>query len=66
MFSRARSVIALAPPVTRPDQPRNDSLGPERVNARFADPAIARLGADLDHQLGELLKALGVEAAEVL
>jgi hypothetical protein len=39
---------------------------PSTVLAGFADPAIADLGADLDHQLAELLKALGVGAAEVL
>jgi uncharacterized protein (DUF302 family) len=39
---------------------------PSTVLAGFADPAIAELGADLDHQLAELLEALGVGAAEVL
>jgi hypothetical protein len=39
---------------------------PSTIFAGFADPAIARLGVDLDHQLAELLTALGVEATEVL
>ena len=39
---------------------------PSTVLAGFADPAIAELGADLDRQLAELLKALGVGATEVL
>jgi hypothetical protein len=33
---------------------------PSTVFAGFADPAIAELGTDLDRQLAELLKALGV------
>jgi hypothetical protein len=36
---------------------------PSTVMAGFADPAIAELGADLDHQRAELLKALSVGAA---
>jgi hypothetical protein len=39
---------------------------PSTVFAGFADPAIAELGTDLDHQLAELLESLGVEATEVL
>jgi uncharacterized protein (DUF302 family) len=39
---------------------------PSTVFAGFADPAIAELGTDLDHQLADLLEALGVEATEVL
>jgi hypothetical protein len=39
---------------------------PSTVFAGFADPAIADLGTDLDHQLAELLKILGVGATEVL
>jgi hypothetical protein len=39
---------------------------PSTIMAGFADPAIAELGTDLDHQLAGLLKALGVEATEVL
>jgi hypothetical protein len=36
---------------------------PSTVFAGFADPAIAELGTDLDRQLAELLKALGVGTA---
>jgi hypothetical protein len=39
---------------------------PSTILAGFADPAIAELGADLDHQLAELLKALGVGETQVL
>ena len=39
---------------------------PSAVFAHLSDPAIAELGADLDHQLAELLTALGVGATEVL
>ena len=39
---------------------------PSTVFAGFAEPAIAELGIDLDHQLAELLTALGVKANEVL
>jgi hypothetical protein len=39
---------------------------PSTVLAGFADPAIAELGADLDHQLAGLLQALGVDATAVL
>jgi hypothetical protein len=35
---------------------------PSTIFAGFADPAIAQLGTDLDHQLAGLLTALGVEA----
>jgi hypothetical protein len=39
---------------------------PSTVFAGFTDPAIAELGTDLDYQLADLLKALGVGATEVL
>jgi uncharacterized protein (DUF302 family) len=39
---------------------------PSTVFAGFAEPAVAELGTDLDHQLAELLEALGVKATEVL
>jgi hypothetical protein len=39
---------------------------PRTVFAGFADPAIAELGTDLDHQFAELLKALGIGTTEVL
>jgi hypothetical protein len=39
---------------------------PSTVFASFADPAIARLGLDLDAQLAELLDALGVGASLLL
>ena len=39
---------------------------PSTVLASFADPAIAELGVDLDRQLAELLKALGVAQSSLL
>jgi hypothetical protein len=39
---------------------------PSTVFAGFADPAIAELGTDLDHQFAELLKVLGIGATEAL
>jgi hypothetical protein len=39
---------------------------PSTVLSGFADPAIARLGVDLDHQLAELLDSLGVEASQII
>jgi len=39
---------------------------PSTVLSGFTDPAIARLGVDLDHQLAELLDSLGVEAGQII
>jgi len=38
----------------------------DHPSAVIVDPAIAELGTDLDHQLAELLKALGIGVTEVL
>jgi hypothetical protein len=35
---------------------------PSSLLRGFADPAIARLGTELDHQLAELLETLGIDA----
>lgn len=39
---------------------------PSTVLSGFTDPAIARLGADLDRQLGQLLDSLGLEASQII
>ncbi len=39
---------------------------PSTVLSGFSNPAIAKLGADLDRQLAGLLDSLGVEASEIV
>jgi hypothetical protein len=39
---------------------------PSTVLSGFTDPAIAKLGVDLDRRLAELLHSLGVEASQVI
>jgi hypothetical protein len=38
---------------------------PSTVLSGFTDPAIAKLGVDLDRRLAELLDSLGVEASQI-
>lgn len=39
---------------------------PSTVLSGFTDPAIAKLGVDLDGKLAELLDSLGVEASQLV
>ena len=57
LYSRLRAAIYIGPD----DRTRFAVDQPSAVLAGFADPAIVRLGLDLDHRLAALLAALGIQ-----